>query len=270
MFDRLAKLGLPTVLVTLAMLVPPTEAFIAPTEHLAFGWGFGFDGTQDLAIIAVLAVWFAITVFWMPFADFGSFGDYAAMTREANDQIRAGLRTRYGRLSYVIAPPAWVVGIIRLLFQIFGIVALAGYALSNYIVKDGNQGTNNPTILATPHHSFYMVIIWVVVAGARIDLFVQTVYSRWSSLLWAFIFSLVELVIWLVAVLFIILEIIDNGNENPAVVIDWQIVIVVAAGLYFLWSIIEAIRYGLTWWNNGPTGLYNIGANMGLMSPKYQ
>jgi hypothetical protein len=269
MFARLAKPSTPAALIVLTTLLSTADAFIAPKEHLAFGWGFGFDGTQDLAIIAVLTVWFAMTVFWMPFADFGSYGDYAAMGRAMNEQIREGLRTRYGRLAYIIAPPMWLVGIIRTILQIFGIVALAGYALSNYIVKDGNQGTNHPTILATPHHSFYMFIVWFVVAGARIDLFVQTVYSRWSNLLWAFIFSIIEMLVWAVAVLFIILEIIDNGNENPAVVIDWQIVIVIAAGLYFLWSIIEMIRFGLTWWNNGPNGLYNV--NMGMAEQaKYQ
>jgi hypothetical protein len=245
--------GLATLLVMLSALVAPVSAFFGPRVHLDFGWGFGWDGTQDVAVIFFLVVVAAVVVFWMPFADWGSYGD---MSRATALQIREAMRAKY---SFILALPMLVIAVVRFLLQIYGIVALIGFALSNYIIDNAVAGSHAPDLLATPHHSFYMWIVFLIVGGARLDMLVQSFYYRQSSLLAAAITSLIEWAVWVVLLVISILETVDNRNETPRIVIDWDVVVIILAALYVIWTTFETVRLFLTWWNNGSSGLYNVG-----------
>ena len=200
------KFGFSSLLALFAFFA---TASAVPTVVLNFDW-------NDQSVILYGTI--LLVYLWV-------FADHSGWSVNTNSLKMAALKVEHGKNWGGIFDKisSWIPGLIKLALQITMVVVFAGFLLDRF-----EDAAGNPVAIT---ETWKTVIVILVAAALRLDLFAAQLYNRLNWFGPAAFIAFLEWLAWGGAVGFLIAE---ELQLPTGVDVIWQTILAIGSGLYFL------------------------------------
>lgn len=215
-----------------AMLPGVLALNFSTTPAANFGYG-------DRAVVLFATIFATVLLVFAPFSGW-SMG---ATTQDNSEQVYKMTVKSYPSIGGIVFSIFW--GLVKLIGQIGMAIVFTGYILHEYIDQSGSSLFDPSSPLFS---TWYMWIVTLIAIALRLDLLAAEWFHRlqWNGP--AAIVAAVETAAWILAVIFLFVEIADlDDNFGGGLDISqvWETWLVILSCVWILVSVVYLLKYAL-------------------------